>query len=223
MSKIADIVLHNQIMRAIEAYMDSRIILLHGIIDEYDSPSHSVRVRMLPQLGDVPELTGFIPLIAPWVGSGWGAKFAPGLGTQTLIAALGHPPEALFAFCPFFDRQNKPPAADTATTVGEGGEFVLHHKSGTHIRLNNDSSVLISQAKGAMIDIHSDGSITIHSGSTVLVEAQHVDLGGSGGLALLNTSAMDKYNMHSHGMLGTSTPHPPMVPTTDATTITKAK
>lgn len=151
--------LHNQIKSIFEELFFANRLISFGRIQDYNAATHSVRVQLLPQLGELEgedNLTGFIPLHTPWAGQDWGMQCAPKDGeAHVLVFFLSPPSGPAYALGPFYTITNRP--------VGdvEKGEFLLQHESGTKVKLFNDSSILIEHVDGSHVLIDAESSIEI--------------------------------------------------------------
>ena len=112
-----------------------------------------------PKLGTVkvqlqPEgvLTGWLPVLSLWVGTGWGISCPPSPGDQVLVV----PQEGDAENGVVVGRAWNQDAAVPDTPVGE---LWLTHKSGSYLRLLNDGTISM---KG---DLHVAGNIFDEHGS----------------------------------------------------------
>ncbi len=138
-----------------------------GVVTSVDPVRHAVRVRLQPE----GVLSGWLPVLAPWIGAGWGMFCLPSPGQQVLVLAQeGEAEHGVVVGASYSDRLPAP--------VGAVGEMVLRHASGTTLRLANDGTVRI------------DG--TVHVQGDLLVSGQVAD--GHGTLDVLR----QHYNQHSH-------------------------
>ncbi len=214
---------YQSILAAIDAARDSQLTLLHGIIREYDSATHSVRCDLLPQLGDNPERLGFIRLHTPWVGDGWGAKFAPKLGSQVIIIALGQPVEALFAVASLFDANGNVPPAEHLND----GEAIIRHQSGTYIKFQADGTIYIHSDESLFIDADSDIAVTVGGNlnatvkgtteiscdSAILLSSSDIILGDDGAFPLARfVDLAVAFDAHTHASSGSGVPNTPLNP-----------
>lgn len=119
-----------------------------GIVVSVRTQEPAARVKLQP--GDV--LTGWLPILTQWVGSGWGIVCPPSPGDQALVLAQeGYQSHGIIiGFCR--SESSRPPTAAE-------GEFCLVHRSGSSLRLTNDGKVRI---KG---DLHVDGDVYDRTGS----------------------------------------------------------
>lgn len=79
-------------------------------------------------------LSGWLPVLSPWIGSGWGMYCPPSPGDQVLVVAQeGNAEHGLIIGRAFSNRQAPP-----ATPVGE---LWFVHSSGSFIKLVNDGTI----------------------------------------------------------------------------------
>ncbi len=102
----------------------------------------SARVTLQPE----GVLTGWLPLLTPWVGNGWGLVCPPSPGDQVLVLPQEGDAEQGLIIAASWSTQTTPPAAPP-------GEFWLVHQSGSFLKLQNDGTI---QIKG---DLHVAGDV----------------------------------------------------------------
>ncbi len=119
-----------------------------GTVTSVDPDTAAARVKLEPE----GVLSGWLPVLSSWTGSGWGMVCPPTPGDQVLVLSQeGDSEHGVIVGRAFSDAQ-RPPSAPA-------GEFWLVHKSGTAIKLVNDGTV---QIKG---DLHVDGDVYDRRGS----------------------------------------------------------
>lgn len=91
-------------------------------------------------------LSGWLPVLSPWIGNGWGICSLPSPGDQVLVLAQEGNAEHGIIVGGIFSSTQKPPAAPV-------GELWLVHSSGSYLKLLNDGTV---QVHG---DLHVSGDI----------------------------------------------------------------
>jgi phage baseplate assembly protein gpV len=138
-----------------------------GVVASTDAARHAVRVRLMPE----GVLSGWLPVLTPWAGAGWGMFCAPVPGTQVLVVAQEGEAEHGVVVGAAFSDPRPPPAASP-------GEVVLRHQSGAEIRLAADGTVRIAG------NVHVQGDMIV-SGA---VRDHHGTLG----------ALREHYNAHSH-------------------------
>jgi len=119
-----------------------------GSVTSVDPKAGTARVQLQPE----GVLTGWLPVLSPWVGAGWGMSCPPSPGDQVLVL----PQEGDAAHGMIVARSWSQAAAAPATPVGE---LWLTHASGSFVRLVNDGTVRV---KG---DLHVDGDVYDRHGS----------------------------------------------------------
>jgi phage baseplate assembly protein V len=97
-------------------------------------------------------LSGWLPVLTQWVGSGWGISCPPSPGDQVLVIPQEGDPQHGLIIGRVFSNQVRPPEAQT-------GEIVIRHQSGCSIRLAN-SGVIVMQG-----DLHVSGDVYDSYGS----------------------------------------------------------
>lgn len=119
-----------------------------GVVTSVDPKAGTARVQLQPE----GVLTGWLPVLSPWVGAGWGMSCPPSTGDQVLVLPQEGDAEHGMIAARSWSRGMAPPATPV-------GELWLTHKSGSFIRLLNDGTVSV---KG---DLHVDGDVYDRHGS----------------------------------------------------------
>lgn len=128
-----------------------------AIVSSVDVKSCTARVRLQPEN----VLTGWLPILFPWVGAGWGMACPPSPGDQVFVLAQeGAADHGVIIGRAYSDVQSAPRAAP--------GELWLVHKSGSAIKLRNDGTIHIQG------DLHVDGDVFDRSGPISRLR-QHYD------------------------------------------------
>jgi uncharacterized protein involved in type VI secretion and phage assembly len=97
-------------------------------------------------------LSGWLPVLSPWVGNGWGIYCPPSPGDQVLVLAQEGDAEHGIVIGRAFSNAQMPPSAPV-------GELWLMHNSGSCIKLQNDGKI---QMHG---DLYVEGDIYDRQGS----------------------------------------------------------
>jgi phage baseplate assembly protein gpV len=138
-----------------------------GLVTSVDPVNATVRVMMQPES----VLSGWLPLLSPWVGSGWGMSCPPSPGDQVLVLAQeGDAEHGIVIGRAFSSVANPPPAP--------AGELWLVHKSGSFLKLRNDGSIQMSG------DLHVTGDVYDRVGSLGSLRSlydQHIHTDSRGG------------------------------------------
>ncbi|HTW27876.1 MAG TPA: phage baseplate assembly protein V [Acetobacteraceae bacterium] len=103
-----------------------------GIVASVDPTTQTARVTLQPE----GVLSGWLPILSPWVGSGWGMVAPPTPGDQVLVVAQEGDAEHGVIVGRAFSNTAMPPSAPS-------GELWLVHQSGSFIKLANDGTVRI--------------------------------------------------------------------------------
>jgi phage baseplate assembly protein V len=117
-------------------------------VSSVDPSSGTVKVALQPE----GVLTGWLPLLSPWAGSGWGVVCLPEPGDQVLVLAQEGHSEHGIVIGRIFSSQQKPPNAPT-------GELWIVHSSGSFIKLQNDGTIRVGG------DLHVAGDVFDAEGS----------------------------------------------------------
>jgi uncharacterized protein involved in type VI secretion and phage assembly len=119
-----------------------------GTVSSVDAQRGLARILLQPEN----VLTGWLPVLSPWVGAGWGFWAPPQPGDQVLILPQEGEMEHGTVVARGWSASSAPPSA-------EPGELVLQHSSGTQIRLANDGTIRVTG------DLHVQGDVFDRHGS----------------------------------------------------------
>lgn len=134
-------------LQAVQA-MGERASTRIGTVSSYDPGNYAVRVAIQPE----GNLTGWVPLLSPWAGNGWGMFCPPTIGDMVEVQFQEADHDAPMCCLRLFSDKNRP------LTV-PSGEFWLQHKSGAFFKLTNDGKASFSDGKGATVTLNGDGTI----------------------------------------------------------------
>jgi phage baseplate assembly protein gpV len=127
-----------------------------GLVTSVDPTQFTARVQLQPE----GVLTGWLPILSAWVGSGWGMVALPSPGDQVLVLAQeGHADQGVIVAGAYSSSMPAP--------VAPAGEFWLVHQSGSFIKLRNDGTV---QVQG---DLHVAGDVYDSHGSLSQLRAHY--------------------------------------------------
>jgi len=127
-----------------------------GIVTSVDPATATVRVTLQPEA----VLTGWLPLLSPWVGAGWGLFAPPSPGDQVLVLPQEGDAEHGLVVASSWSATTPPPPTPP-------GEFWLVHKSGSFLKLQNDGTI---QAHG---DVYVAGDVFDRHGSLSALRAHY--------------------------------------------------
>jgi phage baseplate assembly protein gpV len=113
-----------------------------GIVTSVNPAAATAKVTLQPE----GVLSGWLPVLSPWIGAGWGMCCPPSPGDQVLILAQEGDAEHGMIIGRAFSNTQATPAAPV-------GELWLVHRSGSFIKLQNDGTI---QVHG---DLHVDGDV----------------------------------------------------------------
>lgn len=153
-----------------------------AIVASVDPANYCARVTLQPEA----VLTGWLPILSPWTGAGWGASLPPSPGDQVLVLAQEGDAEHGIIVGRSFTSQNTAPQA-------AAGELTLQHASGTSFRLTNDGTIHLTGPVQIDGNVHISGTLTANQISD-----------GAGGLDRLRAH----YDAHTHPGYAPSLPNP---------------
>ena len=119
-----------------------------GVVTSSDPSSATARILLQPE----EVLTGWIPVLTNWCGSGWGITCPPCPGDQVLVLPQEGDAQHGLIIGRLFSNSVRPPSA-------EPGELTIKHQSGCSIRLLNSGIIAMEG------DLHVTGDVFDRHGS----------------------------------------------------------
>ena len=119
-----------------------------GTVSSSDSETATARVLLQPE----GVLTGWLPVLSFWTGSGWGITSPPSPGDQVVVIAREGDSDHGIILGGLFSSRSRPPQV-------EAGEMTIQHQSGSSIRLLNSGIIQING------DLHVSGEVYDSHGS----------------------------------------------------------
>jgi phage baseplate assembly protein V len=188
----------NMMKQIAEAAMGARATVRHGLVSSYDPGNYCAKVRIQPEDTE----TGWLPVVSPWVGNGWGLFAPPLIGDLVEVQFQEDNFEAGFVCQRFFNDSDRPLSVPS-------GEFWLVHKSGSFLKFHNDGTVELNAA-GTLTStapqwnhtgpVHITGDMTVTGNETVtqnITAGQDIyDRNGTKGTI---QHVRDNYDVHTHG------------------------
>ncbi len=162
-----------------------------GIVSSVDPNRPAVRVMLQPE----GVLTGWLPILSPWVGEGWGLSCPPSPGDQVFVLPQEGDAEHGVVVGRAWSDTARTPSAPV-------GELWITHQSGSYLKLMNDGTIrilgntfIIGNLEVAG-DITTTGSASLPGNVTIAgdVRATGEVLDGHGALSSLRSH----YNGHIH-------------------------
>ncbi|PUA19574.1 phage baseplate assembly protein V [Glaciimonas sp. PCH181] len=205
-------VMRQQATQVMGEYANTRL----GTVQSYDAGNYSVRVAIQPE----GNLTGWIPLLSPWVGNGWGMFCPPSIGDMVEVQFQESDHDAAMCCMRLYNDQNRPLSVPS-------GEFWMVHKTGSALKFHNDGSIEVianTTASYTATQHNFHGPVTMDQTLQVLQQ-----ITGQGGAAIsggagasmtitgntnfvgsvtANGHAIDDTHLHSNGNGGANTGTP---------------
>lgn len=146
-----------------------------AIVSSVDPTNFTAQVTIQPE----GVLSGWLPVLSPWVGAGWGIACPPAPGDQVLVLwQEGDAEHGVIV--------GRAWSANDASPGAPVGELWLQHKSGSFLKLHNDGSIESKAANWTHTgDLHVSGDV----------------FDGHGALSRLR----GHYDQHTHGLPGGGT------------------
>ena len=165
-----------------------------ALVTNYDPATHSVRVSYQPEN----QLSGWLPVLTPWVGDGWGLYCPPNAGDQVEVRFNDGDFGGGMVCLRAFSDQDRPLSVMP-------GEFWLVDKTGSFVKLTNDGAgngTLLINGQFALTA--TAPTVTLEASQSLALSAPRINLGGSGqGLHSLVTDALVAlFNSHTHPGIG---------------------
>ena len=107
-----------------------------GLVSSFDPAAYAARVMLQPEN----VLTGWLAVISPWVGAGWGLAAPLVQGAQVLVVSQEGDAEQGVVMGAIWSAVDKPMAAPA-------GELWMRHESGSFIKLLNDGTVALQASQ----------------------------------------------------------------------------
>lgn len=134
-----------------------------GVVTSVNPATATARVTLQPEA----VLTGWLPILSPWTGPGWGLSCPPSPGDQVMVLSQEGDAEHGVIIGRAFSAATVPPPAPT-------GEFWLVHASGSFVKLLNDGTV---QIHGNVFvtggDLHVSGDVSDGHGKLSALRAHY--------------------------------------------------
>jgi phage baseplate assembly protein gpV len=128
-----------------------------GVVTSVDPTRPAARVSLQPE----GVITGWLPVLSPWIGAGWGMACPPSIGDQVLVLPQeGESDHGVIVGRAWSDQARTPTAPV--------GELWMVHQSGSFIKLISDGTI---QMQG---DLHVNGDVYDRLGSMNRLR-QHYD------------------------------------------------
>jgi phage baseplate assembly protein gpV len=109
-----------------------------GLVASFNPQTYCAKVTIQPE----DTLTGWLPILSPWVGPGWGLVAPLPIGVQVLVLQDRNDAQQGVIVGVVYSEVDTPPNTAAA------GEFLLLHQTGAYLTLKNDGSVDINAPAG---------------------------------------------------------------------------
>jgi phage baseplate assembly protein gpV len=106
-----------------------------GVVSSVDPTRYAARVMLQPEN----VLSGWLPILSPWIGAGWGLACLPSPGDQVMVVPQEGDAEHGVIVGACWSMTQSPPVV--AGVAPQCGEFWIVHRSGSFLRFRNDGSV----------------------------------------------------------------------------------
>jgi len=145
-----------------------------GIVDGYDPTNYAARVRLQPE--DV--ATGWLPIMAPQVGNGFGVYAPPNIGDQVVVAFQEGGHEAGIVLGSLYSAEDRPLEVPA-------GQVWIVSQAGLALRIAEDRLEIVAPGGVAITgNVTVNGAVTatddVKAGSISLKTHRHANSGGTG-------------------------------------------
>lgn len=184
-----------------------------GTVQSVDPVRYVAKVLLQPES----VLTGWLPILSPWVGSGFGAVSPPVQGQQVgVIADNGDHEHGIIIGGTWSQSSAAPQPPSTpggANAAVKPGEWAAFAQNGNYVRLSADGSVLFVNQQGMSVLMSADGIAINGGGKPVHITNGdlHVD-----GAVIAGFGTGDQVNLQTHRH-GVGTPSAGTIPPTAGT------
>ena len=149
-----------------------------GLVSSFDPSTFSAKVMVQPEN----VLSGWLPVMSPWVGNGWGLAAPLPPGTQVIILAQEGDAEQGVIAGAVWSSEDRPMGTPD-------GELWLQHQSGSFVKLLSDGTIQLNAP-------------TVYVQGNLVVNGDISDQSGAHGtLAALRNA----YDQHLHSAPGGTT------------------
>lgn len=140
-----------------------------GVVSSFDPSAYTARVMIQPEN----VLSGWLPVLAGWVGAGWGMAAPLSPGDQVLVLGQEGDAEQAVVLGRLWSNAEAPPAASV-------GELWLVHQGGSFLKLRNDGTITMQAS-------------TVSIEGNLMVSGAISDLGGAHGSVDTLRQAYDRH------------------------------
>jgi phage baseplate assembly protein gpV len=123
-------------------------------VTSFNPADYTARVKWQPE----GTLSGWLPVLSPWTGSGWGIVCSLNAGDQVLVVSQEGDAEHGVVVGRAYSNSTRPPAVSS-------GEFWIVHSSGSSLKLKADGTISITG------DLHVTGDVYDSHGSVAHLRA----------------------------------------------------
>ena len=186
-----------QVIAVLSTFTHTRI----ATISSYDPDTYTAKVIFQPD----GNLSGQLPILADWVGNGWGSYYAPSIDDQVMVHFMEGSLSNGFISGRIFNN------VDRAINPGPpSGERWVVHQTGTFIKFKNDGTIEVNllDENGDPTNLNIIGNMVVDGNITTTGDILDNSGTNSHTVKLMRTI----YNTHTHPTpAGTSSaPNQPM-------------
>jgi len=122
----------------------------YGIVASYDPKTCRAKAVLAPSTDGETPMTGYLPVLAGYMGNGWGLAAPVQKGDQVIVLFMQNHPDQGVILGRIYDQSHIPPVRADGSPAA-AGELVLRHQTGSLIQLGQDGKVTVIGA--AEIDL----------------------------------------------------------------------
>ncbi len=162
----------NAMARQAQLANSSRAETRVGIVSAYNPADYCAKVQLQPEGTE----TGWLPVLSPWIGEGWGLFCPPSIGDQVQVEFQEGSAEAGFVVGRFFSNAQRPLPVSS-------GEFWLVHQTGSALKFHNDGTVEVESASNMTATV--GGNLTANvTGTTAVASGGNASLSSGGNVTI---------------------------------------
>ena len=119
----------------------------YGIVASWDPNTYRAKVVLAPSTDGATPMTGYLPVLAGYLGNGWGLAAPVQKGDQVIVLFMQNHPDQGVVLGRIYDQAHAPPVRADGSAAA-AGELVLRHQTGSLIQLGQDGKVtIVAQAE----------------------------------------------------------------------------
>ena len=153
---------HSMVRQIAEQVVGGVRTIYLGVTTSVDALNTAVKATYQPANVE----SGFMPVMTPMAGAGWGVVAIPPANVQVVIGHEHGDAQAGIVLGCIWDNNNKPPAA-----YKPGEIWLIAMTGGATVKVTNDGKVTLTDKAGSVVVMNGDGTGTMTFGSGLTINA----------------------------------------------------